>query len=260
MLYCQELSPVVCNFNFSKDLPNLFENLNAHLANITSVGFQVGITENIHSHKNLLSEKIIQKLPESLLHFKNTLFSKRPLTLDLFKHHIQSKILDSTTKILSHAVACWQLHPEQKHKQQSGKEQAKATVNGKETKNKFSDPSNGCFLGKSKQQAFSAHKRMTMFLGLDRQCKIIESQGLGLPLNVPKIVQPLIISGKLFFKGCVLQRPYLSSEFNSPKCVVMDLPSFPIILWMFWNSHCAWRKYRRIGNVGEAVMRWVSGA
>ncbi|KNZ44066.1 uncharacterized protein VP01_9539g1 [Puccinia sorghi] len=65
-----------CNFKFSKDLPTFFDDLNAHLANMTSVGLQVGIPEKIHIHEHLLSKQIIQKLPESLSHFKDTVFKE----------------------------------------------------------------------------------------------------------------------------------------------------------------------------------------
>ncbi|KNZ49509.1 hypothetical protein VP01_496g8 [Puccinia sorghi] len=183
-----------CNFKFTKDLPTFFDELNAHLANMTSVGLKIGIPEKAHIHEHLLSEQIIQKLPESLSHYKDTLFAKRPLTLSVVKGHLQAKISDSTTINVSDSITvktesalaattiycsngvhnpatshpeskCWQLHPEQKktHKR-SGKKQAKAAVVDDVSDTNSSVPSDGCFLGISKKQAFSAHAKLTMFL------------------------------------------------------------------------------------------------
>ncbi|KNZ53005.1 uncharacterized protein VP01_3373g3, partial [Puccinia sorghi] len=163
---------------------------------------------------------------------------------------------------------CWQLHTEQKKTKKTSKKQAKAAVNGNDTDNESSVPSDGCFLGISKQEAFSAHSKMTMFL--DSRCsdhmfpkkeyftgyksmsleieisngKSLRVEGSGYvqinnghgsslkirALHVPRIVQPLISSGRLFCKGCVVQKPDLSSDLNSPKFVVVDLHSDSIIL------------------------------
>ncbi|KNZ56314.1 uncharacterized protein VP01_2436g4 [Puccinia sorghi] len=120
-----------CNYKFSKDLPTFFDDLNSHLSNMTSVGLQVGIPEKIHIHKHLLSKQIIQKLPKWL----NTIFNQ--------KFWIQQ------------APSCLTL---------LCRKQSKAVVNGNNTNNESSVPSNGCLLGISKQQAFSAHTQMNMFL------------------------------------------------------------------------------------------------
>ncbi|PLW14704.1 hypothetical protein PCANC_21144 [Puccinia coronata f. sp. avenae] len=64
---------------------------------MTSVGLKIGIPANFYIHENLLAEQIVGKLPDSLLATKDYLFTKRPLTLNAVKEHIQSKILDLTT-------------------------------------------------------------------------------------------------------------------------------------------------------------------
>lgn len=183
-----------CNFKFSKDLLTFFDELNAHLANMTSVGLKVGIPEKAHIHEHLLTEQIIQKLPESLSHFKDTLFEKRPLTLDVVKEHLQAKISDSTTINILESVTfktesalaattifcsngihnpatshteskCWQLHPElKKSLKRFGKKQAKAAITGNNSNSSSTVPSDGCYFSVSKQQAYSAYSKTTMFL------------------------------------------------------------------------------------------------
>ncbi|KNZ60680.1 uncharacterized protein VP01_1519g1, partial [Puccinia sorghi] len=66
--------------------------LNSHLANMKSVGLKVRIPEKAHIHKHLLPKQIIQKIPESLSHFKDMLSAKRPLTLIVVKEHLQAKV------------------------------------------------------------------------------------------------------------------------------------------------------------------------
>ena len=44
-----------CNFKFIKDLSTFYNDLNAHLANMTLVGLKIGIPEKIHLHEHLLS-------------------------------------------------------------------------------------------------------------------------------------------------------------------------------------------------------------
>ncbi|KNZ63720.1 hypothetical protein VP01_110g9 [Puccinia sorghi] len=225
-----------CNFKFTKDLSTFFDNLNAHLASMTSVGLKVGIPDKIHIHEHLLAEQIIQKLPESLSHFKDTLFAKRPLTLDIVKEHLQAKIPDSSAINFHESISvktesalaaskvycsngthnpatnhpeskCWQLHPEQKRPpRKSSKKQAKAAVTGEDSDNTD---------GKSLKVEGSGYVHLNDGHGSSIKIKAI---------HVPRIAQPLISSGRLFCKGCVVQKSD-PSDLNSSKFVVMDLHS-----------------------------------
>ncbi|KNZ48371.1 uncharacterized protein VP01_5717g1, partial [Puccinia sorghi] len=236
-----------------------------------------------HIHEHLLTEQIIQKLPESLSHSKDTLFAKRPLTCDVVKEHLQAKISDSTTINILESITvktesalaattifcsngihnpatshteskCWQLHPElKKSLRRSGKKQAKAAITGNNSDSSSTVPSDSCYFSVSKQQAYSAYSKTTMFL--DSGCsdhlfpkkefftgykpmssqieianrKSIKIEGSGYveindshgalikvkALHVPRIVQPLISKGRLFCKGCVVKKPDMTN-FNSP--------------------------------------------
>ncbi|PLW46121.1 hypothetical protein PCASD_04144 [Puccinia coronata f. sp. avenae] len=143
---------------------------------MTSVGLKIGIPADFYIYENLLAEQIVGKLPDSLLATKDYLFTKRPLTLNAVKEHIQSKISDSTTFVSSSdspsiktkaamaakgkyfengvhnpasithtARNCWELHPQKKGKKPTSKKQARAAVNEETKEDNKSVVSNGVF-------------------------------------------------------------------------------------------------------------------
>ncbi|PLW53680.1 hypothetical protein PCANC_04321 [Puccinia coronata f. sp. avenae] len=283
-----------CNFKFAKDLSTFYDDLNSHLANMTSVGLKVGIPADFHIHEHLLAEQIVGKLPDSLLATKDYLFTKRPLSLDTVKEHIQSKISNSTAYVSNSepisiktesamtakgnycengthnpastthtAKNCWELHPQKKGKKTAPKKQAKSALNDDSDQDNTSVASDGAYRCIKKKRAFSAHSKTTMFL--DSGCldhmfpkkegfvdykkisssieiadgKSMNVEGSGYvfvdngmgskvklkALHVPRIVHPLISAGRLYCKGCVIQKSPTESDLNSTKFVVMDLHS-----------------------------------
>jgi hypothetical protein len=159
---------------------------------MTAVSLKVGIPKKFDIHENLLAKQIVGKLPDSLVTTKDHLFTKQPLTLNMVKEHLQSKISNlaykSTESTLiktelamaangalwnegfhnpasrTHSAKnCYFLHPELREKRHpKSKKQAKAAK--ADGSNNDSVPSDGAFLSVNKKKAFSAHAKTTMFL------------------------------------------------------------------------------------------------
>ncbi|KNZ62728.1 hypothetical protein VP01_1229g3 [Puccinia sorghi] len=129
---------------------------------------------------------------------------------------------------------CWQLHLEQKKlSRKSGKKQAKAAVANNDSNTNSSVPSLECW---SRLSARTPKQQCSWTQDVQTTCSPRKStsratnrcRGLSVQLNnghgssfkikalhVPRIAQHLISSGRLFCKGCVVQKD-LSSDLNSP--------------------------------------------
>ncbi|KNZ48717.1 hypothetical protein VP01_545g6 [Puccinia sorghi] len=167
-----------CNFKFTKDLSSFFNDLNAHLASMTSVGLKVGIPDKIHIPEHLLADQIIQKLPESPLTSKTHYSPKSLLLLMLSKNIFRPE-----------SQTCWQstftsqpwskpnlpllppkctvqtehtIRPPIIPKASVGN----SILNRKSHLESLQKTSQSCCYCISKHQSYSAHAKMTMFLDL----------------------------------------------------------------------------------------------
>jgi hypothetical protein len=64
------------------DIDQFITNIMSHVSNIRAVGLHIGIPRDFKIHKNLFCEWIIDKIPSSLIHTREVLIQKQPLTIE----------------------------------------------------------------------------------------------------------------------------------------------------------------------------------
>ncbi|KAI7932968.1 hypothetical protein MJO28_017896 [Puccinia striiformis f. sp. tritici] len=127
------------------DIAAFIVDLTHHISSLKAVGLRIGIPKDFDLHENLLCENILKKVPTSLIHTREVLIQKRPLTLETIWDVLEDRSRDDTTtsikteessmkatsskkkkvkcvngthnKEANHTESqCFELHPEEKEK------------------------------------------------------------------------------------------------------------------------------------------------
>ncbi|POW06688.1 hypothetical protein PSTT_08792 [Puccinia striiformis] len=79
------------------DISAFIVDLTRHISSLKAVGLRIGIPKDFDLHENLLCENILKKVPTSLIHTREVLIQKRPLTLETIWDVLENRSRDNTT-------------------------------------------------------------------------------------------------------------------------------------------------------------------
>ncbi|POW06336.1 hypothetical protein PSHT_10415 [Puccinia striiformis] len=79
------------------DIAAFIVDLTHHISSLKAVGLRIGIPKDFDLHENLLCENILKKVPTSLIHTREVLIQKRPLTLETIWDVLENRSRDDTT-------------------------------------------------------------------------------------------------------------------------------------------------------------------
>ncbi|KAI7939880.1 hypothetical protein MJO28_013532 [Puccinia striiformis f. sp. tritici] len=79
------------------DIPTFIVDLTHHISAMKSVGLRIGIPKDFDLHENLLCENILKKVPTSLIHTREVMIQKQPLTLETVWEVLENRSRDDAT-------------------------------------------------------------------------------------------------------------------------------------------------------------------
>jgi hypothetical protein len=79
------------------DINQFISDIRSHISNLRAVGLRIGIPKDFEIHKNLFCEAILDKIPANLVHTREVLIQKQPLTIDTLSDLLENRRHDDST-------------------------------------------------------------------------------------------------------------------------------------------------------------------